>query len=380
MFYEKFNVFFDAINNEIDVDKDVLNRIKRCDLDFVPLRVLKSIKYIDKYRVSSYTYGVLAFVFCIISPVYFFIQMVMAVFARRKNYLSNKTPSKKVVLVANGRVRYLIKKLNVHTQVKYININQPNTDDEYQIEEFLKLKDYLYAYLHAVFSVAYILCKLGNKKDILHVYVAYPWFLVYIALLNNKDTIDTVYFANHYDRWAVMFDRIFLDKEVVLLQHGVLSESLKLSYKLKHLNKIFVFDESSKVLFKKIFECSKVLFEKMDISLPLTEVSSNKNTVLMIGQPHSMSFEIDIIQRFVDKYDVIIKPHPLFDNSEYKKIKHVTVIDDINFYPMVDVVLCYESTLGYEYEASGIQVIWFKEMSMNEIAFQVERVIVQERA
>jgi len=33
----------------------------------------------------------------------------------------------------------------------------------------------------------------------------------------------------------------------------------------------------------------------------------------------------------------------------------------------VDVALCYESTLGVEYEASGVEVVWWKGMEENAI-------------
>ena len=41
-------------------------------------------------------------------------------------------------------------------------------------------------------------------------------------------------------------------------------------------------------------------------------------------------------------------------------------------FPHVDVALCFESTLGVEYEASGVKVIWWKGMDMDSIYMAVK--------
>jgi len=216
---------------------------------------------------------------------------------------------------------------------------------------------------------------LEDKRDILQGYVAYEWFLVYLALSRRKDGIDTVYFANHYDRWAVMFDRLYADKNVVLMQHGILPEALNLSYKLKNLSQVFAYNEQSEKIFKNMFECKKTRFERLDISLPLVDVNTKKKTILIIGQPHSLGSEVDIVESLNDKFKFFVKPHPLYDSSDYKKLSNVTLIEDRNFYPKVDVALCYESTLGLEYEASGVKVIWWKGMSKHEIIMRIKNTL-----
>ena len=372
MFCKKFDIFLDAVNNEINIDRNLLKRLGRVELTFTPLRGLKSLKYIDKYNISNFIYGVLAFVFCIISPAYFLIKMLKAISARNEQMRSEIIVPKRVVLVANGRVMHLIKRLNLGEAVGYLNTNQPNNQNICHVYRFLGVREYLYAYFHAIISVFYLLWKLEDKKDILQVYVAYQWFLVYLALSKKKDDIETLYFANHYDRWAVMFDQVFADKNIVLVQHGILPENLILGYKLKNLSKVFAFNDSSVEIFKKMFDCSHTKFEKLDISLSLVEVNRERKTILIIGQPQSMNIEIEIAKTLSNDFDVFVKPHPLYDSSEYRKLDHLIVIDDVGFYPKVDLVLCYESTLGYEYEASDVRVVWWKGVDFNEIILQVK--------
>jgi len=121
-----------------------------------------------------------------------------------------------------------------------------------------------------------------------------------------------------------------------------------------------------------MFDCTKAQFEKLDISLALVDVNSRKKTVLIIGQPHNMEGEIRIAKTLADDFDVFVKPHPLYDSSEYRKLDHLIVIDDVDFYPKVDLALCYESTLGYEYEASDARVVWWKGVDFNEIILHVK--------
>lgn len=273
-----------------------------------------------------------------------------------------------LILVANGRVDYLYNKLNKNEEVTYLNINQNSKVNYISYKKFLKLSDYFLVYIFSLISIFYLL----YKTDILQAYVAYDWFLVYISLKRLNQNTKKVYFANHYDRWAVMFDQLFENKKVILIQHGILPDDLQLDYKLKNINTIYYYDDKSKILFKKIFNLNSINFEKLILSLNLSNIKSTKKTILIIGQPHSIDIEIDIIIELKNKYEIYVKPHPLFSREKYKSIKDIKIIEDRNFYPRVDLALCYESTLGLEYEMSGIIVLWFKNMNTDSIIKNIE--------
>ncbi|MDX5584712.1 MAG: hypothetical protein QNK20_07245 [Aureibaculum sp.] len=372
---DKLNIFLNAINNEIDIDRDLIQRLGRGDLRFTPLRGLKWLQYIDKYHISSFVYGIFSVLFLVLSPVYFFIKMLKMFFSKKNNASVKPFAQKELVLVANGRVEHLVKRVMTPKSLAFININQPYKQSICHVYQFLRLKDFFYAYVYSISAAAYLFWKLEDKKDILQVYVAYEWFLVYLALSRHKDGIVTIYFANHYDRWAVMFDQLYADKNVVLMQHGILPEELNLSYKLRNLSKVFAFNDHSVQIFKNMFECKNAQFQKLDISLSLVDVTTEKKSILIIGQPHSLGSEVEIVESLGDELEVFIKPHPLYDSSEYKKLSNVTWIEDRSFYPKVDVALCYESTLGLEYEASGVKVIWWKGLNMHEIIMQIKNTL-----
>ncbi len=375
LLYKALGVFLKAVENEISIDKDLLKRLDRETLSFTPVRPIKSLSYIDKHSISGVLYSIISMCFFIFSPFYFLIQAIRYFFANRggekfSNHLLND-----FVLVANGRVEHLMTRISVEGKVDYLNINQPHRHNQPSVYKLLSWSDYGKAYLYSVSAVFLLLWSLKDKRDIVQAYVAYEWFLVYIGLSKIKCNRRTVYFANHYDRWAVMFDQLFATENLTLLQHGLLPDSLQLSYKLRNINRIYALTRDSQRRFKSLFDCEHVRFSQLDLLINLVDVQSNKQSVLIIGQPHSIMSEINFIKKLTDEFDVFVKPHPLYDATEYKKLDDITLIEDKNLYPNVDIALCYESTLGVEYEASGVKVIWWKNMNINDIYSAVKNSI-----
>ncbi|MFK7779570.1 MAG: hypothetical protein QM490_00245, partial [Candidatus Gracilibacteria bacterium] len=130
-----------------------------------------------------------------------------------------------LMLIANGRIKYLLTKLKIDIdKTTYFNINQPINNIDDNIYQYLSFFDYIKAYIYSLIGSFLVIVKLKDKTDILQNYIAYEWFLTYIVLKKINKHTKKVYFANHYDRWATMFDQIFADKELVLIQHGILPE------------------------------------------------------------------------------------------------------------------------------------------------------------
>lgn len=374
MFYKiKYNQFYNAILDEICIEKDILLRLNK-KLSFTPLRTIKSLPLIEKYRVSKYMYYIISMIIMLLLPAFFLVKMCRYIILYKSKPSINM--SNKVVLVADNRIVHLYSKIckKNNDEITYININQPLNENYININNFLKVSDYLKVYLHSIISLFYVFIKLNNKSDILQVYVAYDWFKTYIALSRIADKIDEVYFSNHYDRWSVLFDQLLSDKKINLMQHGLLPDKLIIDYKLVNINRIFVFNQESEHLFERFVSCDNVNFENINLQLNLTLISSIKKTILLIGQPHSIDRELEIIGLIKDDYSIYVKPHPLYDDSKYK-IDGVNLISDVNQFPKVNLALNYESTLGLEYEYSGIDVIWWKDMTNEEIISNIKSIV-----
>ncbi|MFX4281035.1 hypothetical protein ACOL3J_02005 [Aliarcobacter butzleri] len=368
-FIKVLDIFYNSICNEIDTDENVLKRIDK-KLDFIPVRHLKSIRYIDKFHINKFIYSF----FCIIS---FFLFPIYFLFKIRFNFKSKYLfHNKKInmVLVADNRIESLYKNIDVvnNSEIVFININQPNKDHYIDINSFVSLEKIIKSYIYSIVSLFYIIFKLNRKTDFLQVYVAYDWFKTYFVLEELVNYSNNVYFSNHYDRWSTMFDFLFKKNNLVLIQHGILPNDLTLTYKLKNLNTIYYLDEKSKKIFLQLFECTRTNFKTINLKLNLTPVECDKKTILIIGQPHSMEKELEIINLIKDKYLVYVKPHPLYDYSKYK-VSNIELILDKDFFPKVDIALSYESTLGLEYEISGINVLWWKELSFVEIINEINK-------
>lgn len=367
LFIKVLDIFYNSICNEIDAEEDFLKRIDR-KLDFVPVRVVKTIKYIDKFHINKFIYSLFCIILFFLFPIYFLLKIKLNF--KSKYFFNNKKTN--IVLVADNRIESLYKKIDVldNSKVTFININQPNRDYYVDINSFVSLKIIIKAYIYSIISLFFIIFRLNRKTDFLQVYVAYEWFKTYFTLEELVSYSDNIYFSNHYDRWSTMFDFLFEKNNLVLIQHGILPDDLTLTYKLKNLNTIYYFDEKSKNTFSKLFECTKTNFKTINLKLNLIPIESDKKTILIIGQPHSIEKEIEIIESIKNLYSIYVKPHPLHDNSKYK-IKGVELILDKDFFPKVDIALTYESTLGFEYEISGVTVLWWKEMTNQEIVEEI---------
>ena len=374
-------VFFNAVLNEISIEKDILVRIKRDDLNYVPVRVLKSLPLLDRYKIKKPLYFVINICYLGVVPFFYAYKLIKSLISSKRYYnpvLSYRI-KRKVVVLANSRVYSLFQKINSDKNVTYFDVNQdftPSESNHVSVKNILNYSDYFKAYIFSIASVVYTFVHLKDKANLLQTYMAYDWFLTYIALDKIKQDIDEVIFANHYDRWATMFDQLFISKKIVLLQHGLLPKDLELSYKLQNIDVIYRFNIASEELFKKLFKCKEVEFEKLDSTISLQEVDSNEKSILIIGQPQSMDREIDIIRTLKKgtSYEIYIKPHPLFATIAYESIEGIHLIKDKNFFPRVDLALSYESTLGLEYESSGVKVLWYKDLNKSQIINEIKNI------
>lgn len=362
--------FLDAVGNEISADKSFLHRLGETDLGYTPIRPAKSLDTIKKLNISRSKYLFIAIVFVLVSPIFFLAKMffnIVAGVGGRGN--KNSGHIHNLVLIANGRVVQLLPKVGV-VDACLLNINQKKNDKYIGLSCYAGVFDYLGAYFDSLFSVIYGMIKLDDRADVLQLYVAYEWFFTYRVLESISPLVDNIFFANHYDRWAVLFDKVFANRNITLIQHGLLSDQVSVSYKLSNINYIYIFDSYSKQLFSKFVDAEEVEFHYLSSTISLDEVAVDRFTLLFIGQPHSAQKEVEIANRIsmsnMDMH-VMIKPHPLYGTSIYKGAIGADILSNKDFFPRVDLALCYESTLGLEYESSGVKVLWWKGMNSDDV-------------
>jgi len=241
----------------------------------------------------------------------------------------------------------------------------------------LSLRDRIEAIKQAFLTHRYLVAEYGINLG-LQSYVIVEWMLMLwaTAVVAPKKVLTT----EHHDRWAVLADfycSISKEKdracELELAQHGIEHESTyqkietiiqerKLPYRLKNISKIYLYDREQLAIFKKHI-INERLTQGVDFSveyfLPkinLTECLDNIPQVLFIGHRICEEFQIKIYDLLFSKEKItcFYKPHPTAKSSKKAKSVGWRFIFDEEFFPSVDLVISYPSTLADEYKTMGI--------------------------
>lgn len=385
-FRKKSKILLDAINNEYAIDAYTMKHLfGRDDLSFTPIKAIVLLKYIDRFHINLFLYSILSFLFFLLCPFYFLYKFSSNLIRHYKfnkpNYLSTNNT---IVLKANSRIVPLTKDILKDKSHIVLNINQPAlSKEECHIYSFLSFKNFIKIYIETLILVFMLVWQLERKTDILRAYIVYDLLLVAEGLEKTILSPDKLYFSNHYDRWATLFDQLFESEYIILIQHGLLPKDLVLPYPLQNLREIYAMDQESEDIFLNLFNLNNVSFKRLDIGLELVEVD-HEFSILIIGQPHVEMREVMLVKSIIDRLPfctIYIKPHPVFSHGTYlnqfKNSNNVIIIGNKTFFPKTDVALNYESTLGVEYEQSGVPVINWKgidvELVMNQLGYYLNK-------
>lgn len=369
-----FDSVFVSLLNDIYIDIDISKRVYGNKLRYSPIKSIKTYSLFEKLRFSKFVYLFLNLIWVVIMPFFAFFRAstVFLKCMRSKREISIIN-SRDVVLVANARTKFLYDKNIFKEKSFYLYLGnladkEDAGSDNASIYSFVKYFDVIRSFFYTIFFMPYFLYKNGGFVNLLYLYCAFDLFVASSALkrLARNKNICSFYSSNHYDRWATLFDSLLINKKICMMQHGVVLD-IDLYQKLKNVSTLYCIDEKSFFVFREsILNCSPAVFYQ-DVSMTLSKIDSIKKSILIIGQPHTIDQELYMCSKLKGKYDVYIKPHPLFGTKKYCSADGVFVIDKKDFFPKVDLALCYESTLGIEYEASGVHVIWWKGMSLEKI-------------
>ena len=357
-------IYICALKNEIYIDNYTLKNLlgKKTDLNYTPVRPLKSIVYLDKYKINKYIYIILNIIFLFLFPIIFLKDLFKFSVLILIKLNTKKHIKCKIAFITNRRGKELVKNACKCSDIEYVNIMKDR-----DIVEYLGIFDVVKAYLLSIISVyasiAYI-----SLINFLQNYISFRWFLIYFLAHKLSKHVNYVYITQHYDRWAILFDNAFIKNKLILIQHGIIKEDINPPCKLKNVDIVFLIKKEFEKNFKNFIENYKTKYCTINYKLRLRDFKKpqNKKSILIVGQPHSAKNELLIIEKILSKYKdkvyIILKPHPLYGLKNYYSeiLKEIHIINEKDFFPKVDLVLCYESTLGLEYEAERVKVIWWK--------------------
>ncbi|WP_053146556.1 hypothetical protein [Pseudomonas sp. P97.38] len=221
--------------------------------------------------------------------------------------------------------------------------------------------------------------RMKRKNDLsiwkLQSYTAFKWIVFYFAI--EKMPSHKFVITDHYDRWAVLVDRLVARRKVssglTIVQHGSLvglsstsmetTFSVKIPTRLVSVNKLYVYNQGAAEVFRKyILSCANrrrdLEVECFKPKISLSPVSSDFS-VLIVGHAICESFHLFLYDQMVSNsgIDFFYKPHPTVSPSREIRARGWHMIEQADFFPKVDLLISYPSTLVAEYEGSGIGAI-----------------------
>ncbi|QQR38397.1 hypothetical protein [Devosia rhizoryzae] len=245
------------------------------------------------------------------------------------------------------------------------------------IGDVLTRRDLLNCLLDAIAIARRIADRKGMFADWhLQTYTLFRWICVARAL--EKIQCNRMVMANHYDRWAILIDRLARQtgRSVAIAQHGI-EAWRRLPTKLRSVDTLHVYNRQEAALFKQFIlspeavEAVEVFFLDNSIRLAGAKAGNGPTRVVIVGHP-----EHDVNQlRFLHaarkaRPDVqfIYKPHPTA-RSVNADIEAVTLVwDEPGVFPRCEFVFSYQSTLGLQYRDAGIPTfIHDRDMSDSQV-------------
>lgn len=263
----------------------------------------------------------------------------------------------------------------------------PNISDKMTLKQkhqYIEYKDFL------VFKDVCAITLIGIKscliymfryyKYLISVYKGPEYYSVYYSLQNFSE--NSWVFSNQSDRWAILFDNLPA-KEKILLQHGIDYPFDYLLYKLKSISQFYAISEGTwENSAKYLLDCSPELHFLVP-TIQLEKIESERHTVLLIS--YFLFFEeeqkiLSLLSSF--EMDVYVKLHPTQSDSINRKYydlqnQYNFKIVKKEFFPKVDFVISYFSTLAYEYNAYNIALFIYSKDSLDvkELECKIRKVL-----
>ncbi|MDH5717008.1 MAG: hypothetical protein OEZ22_05165 [Spirochaetia bacterium] len=394
----EYRALLNAIENEYEIDKYTILRINPSynSKYFFP-RPAKLIKYYKKNKLLlSYLLRIVLLLWPIfLFPLLLIINAIQYIFLRivstfktkkQKMPLNKLLIGEKIILALSPKAVDMVQRIEKENRPIYI-LNYKNSElDNKLLKNFSVLSFFdnisfqiIFKSLISSLYFKYFVVLFRKNHLILQTYVSFSWFLIWFSLSKLNNYNFEFWFVNHYDRWAILIDKLEKKSRNVFLQHGKLPVDFIIPNKIKNIKTAYVFDKRSGDILRTNIIVEKCVYSQKFIStkINLSKIKVEKNlmNILIIGGPFTNEKEIllirNIFKNFQNKVKIFLKPHPVFSNKGYKEIyknkKNFHFIEDKKFYPKVNFAITEKSTLGIEYEMSGIPVIWMDGKTIDEL-------------
>jgi hypothetical protein len=217
--------------------------------------------------------------------------------------------------------------------------------------------------------------------------------LIFSRALNNLSIDIEIITSSQKDRWAYIIDNA-KQKSKSIIQHGTNYMSgippqyhlefviydkvnniyyLNMPNKLNTFTRLFAFNKKEAhylILGEHSSTIRDIIYIGYNIKFTQIEISPENRSILIIGNnKYYFQEECEVIDTlYTERYILLLKPHPLSNVKLYAglaKKYNVDIIEKKSFYPNVDYIISYKSTLANEYEDSGFRVIYYEDIYIN---------------
>ncbi len=365
-------------------------------LNTKPSKVLLNLPKFHKRTILFAKYGrsyiLLEYFFYLFYPIlvfflfaYFIVKaLLIVVYKKSKNYTNYDD-----IFFVNGEVADQIY-LNYVNKIDINNIIVFNRSDIFSNTSG-SISTLHFTFSEFLDSLKIVFIFIFKYKKYFHIsFLAFEWLILFFKL--NKVKSKRIHSFDHYDRFAVCVDSVsyFARKnhlEYNFHQHGDFHSDLNFSlpYRLKFVANAFLNDSENSLFFFNNCVLDKPIKKEriylVNNSFYLTDLPNDfRFKILIIGNAYCINFHTKIINSLISKSNLTIyfKPHPN-DYIYPKSIQNLQVINNKDFFPKVDLVFSYNSTLLSKYINLGVDyimheldsedVIYYNNMLSNRIKF-----------
>lgn len=261
----------------------------------------------------------------------------------------------------------------------FTNVSTKGLEDKIVVTVYDVLKniDLFKAYWLAVCAIFYV-AKHNPNRYIRRSYTAFEFYLTYYAIKMFPVETELV-FANHIDRWAMVFDACPQTKKT-LVQHGIETKTANWPVKLNTVTTLYAFNEELGHDVTRALLTREPEYKFMKPTIELVDDEEDKNyKVLIVCHPAAMR----------DREEYLISHLQEANITVYAKTHYTTT--DLTFYedlakrynyhlittkmfPKVNTLISYRSTLVSEYEICGVPALMYADFkTLDDIVSEVKR-------
>lgn len=339
------SMIVDSFKNEYDMDVHFNNKLNNKYMSFRPYA--KKINNLGVFLLENFfSFFILIFSFFI------------PIFSYKIIRLCGKGKTDKVKFVSSIKARNIFENL----KNDYFSSSVSFSDDD----EKSKIKFNFSNYITYMYCILFFISKYGLSPWFYRSMILIPEMIVFISHLKEVKAKD-IAMTNQLDRWAFLISSYskLNGCKLYLYQHGTVISDFKPKLKLPIVSHLYCYNLGEKNFFEKNIVELLCDIHILKPKIKLTNVNKDR-TLLIIGSGSSehFSLESEAVKFLIDNkpFYIYLKPHPKFLNDRrYSDSENdkMLIINDNFFFPDVDVVIHFGSTLAIEYinSKSSVKVL-----------------------